>query len=140
MLQTGRASVLEDFWLTRQGLDLPESARPKSAPTFCRGNDRYTSTPRDEQARDMKSPRGKVGVLECIDGVLRGATLGALDSIVNVPVLLVTSTLDALDSSNTAKVSRRPNLAEERNIERKHCFGTCAWCRPVHLQMLWCSR
>lgn len=102
--------MLEEFWLTRQGLELPEPARPKSAPTSCRVNDRSPSTPRDEQTPGIKSPRGKVGMLECIDGVLRGATLGALDGIVNVPVLLVTSTLDALDSSNTAEVSKRPNL------------------------------
>lgn len=103
--------MLEDFWLARQELELPGSARPKSAPTPCRVNDRSASTPRDRKARSMKLATGKVGVLECIDGVLRGATLGALDSAANVPVLLVTSTVDALDSSNTAEVSRLPNLS-----------------------------
>lgn len=116
--------MLEDYWLTRQGLELPESARPKSAPTSCRVNDRSASTPRDEQAPVMKSPRGKVGVLQCIEGVLRG---GALDSIVNSPVLLVTSTQDALDTSNTAEVSGGPKptafiISNEWNTKRKYCL------------------
>lgn len=55
----------------------------------------------------MKSPGRKVGVLECVEGVLRGATLGALDGTVSVPVLLITSTRDALDTSGTAEVSRQ---------------------------------
>lgn len=55
----------------------------------------------------MKPSGGKVGVLECMEGVLRGATLGALDGTVNAPVLLITSTRDALDTSGTAEVSKQ---------------------------------
>lgn len=42
-----------------------------------------------------------------MEGALRGATLGALDRTVSAPVLLITSTRDALDTSDTAEVSNQ---------------------------------
>ncbi|CAN0546456.1 unnamed protein product, partial [Ectocarpus sp. 12 AP-2014] len=82
--KSGRATVLKEFWATRQSLELPEPGCSKSAP----------NTPRNQHTRSNDPP-----VLGCIDGVLRGATLGTLESIVNVPVLLITSTRDALGSN-----------------------------------------
>ena len=100
--QNDRALVLEEFWRTRQTLELPEQARPKSAPVPC-----SAKTPQAEQAHGIKSSGRKVGVLKCLEGVLRGATLEALDGVVSVPVLLITSTGDALDTSGTAEVSKQ---------------------------------
>lgn len=99
--QSGRAAVLEEFWRTRQTLELPGQARPKSAPV-----PRSARTPQAEQPRGMKSSEEKVGVLENMEGVLHGATLGALDGVVSAPVVLITSTRDALDTCDTAEVSK----------------------------------
>ncbi|CAM9506461.1 unnamed protein product [Ectocarpus fasciculatus] len=83
--KSGRVTVLEEFWATRQSLKLPEPGCPKSAP----------NTPRNQHTRSINPS----GVLACIDGVLRGATLGTLESTISVPVLLITSTRDALGSN-----------------------------------------
>lgn len=83
--------------MTRQGLELPEAKRPKSAPNVCRA-------PRHDQAHCAKSEGGKVGVLKCIDGLLHGATLGTWGNTVNLPMLLIASTRDNLDSSAEMKV------------------------------------
>lgn len=49
---------------------------------------------------------GITGVLKCVDGVLRGATVGPVNGNINIPLLLITSTRDALDPSETAEVSK----------------------------------
>lgn len=98
--------MLEDYWVTRQGLELPEQRRPKSAPTSCKVKGRSTSTPQDEHIHVENQPGRKGGVLECIEGILRGTTLRAWQSTFNVPALLITSTRDPLDTSDTAEVSR----------------------------------
>eukprot|EP00752_Nemacystus_decipiens_P001471 g1447.t1 len=103
-----RAVVLEQFWRTRQALELPEQTRPKSAPVPCSAR-----TLQAEQTSGIEQSRRKVGVLDCMEGVLRGATLGALDGPVSVPVLLITSTRDALDTSGTAEHCRASLKAED---------------------------
>lgn len=44
--------------------------------------------------------------MECLDGVIRGATLGPLCKSVNLPLLLIESTKDTLDSTATTEVRR----------------------------------
>lgn len=53
------------------------------------------------------TPRSKSGLAACIDGVLRGTSLGTLNRDVKVPIVLITSTRDALDSSEKAEVSQK---------------------------------
>ncbi|CAM9559381.1 unnamed protein product [Scytosiphon promiscuus] len=95
--KSGHESVLKAFWLTRQGLELPEVKRPKSGPNVSGGL-------RHDQHHGKKSTEGKVGVLECIDGLLHGATLGTWGGTIDVPVLLLTSTRDHLGSSTQIKL------------------------------------
>lgn len=84
-------------------MELPEPGRPKSAPAKCKVN------PHSVDARHTGGVKHgqKNGVLESMEGILHGTTLEALNGNVNTPVLLVTSTRDALDTSNTAKVRKR---------------------------------
>lgn len=105
LVQHGLERVLAEFWRPRQNLELPQPERPASAPTShvvnARGAVISRATPDHAHL-----PRSKSGLVAGIDGVLRGTNLGALSQGMSVPIVLITSTRDALDSSKTAEVSQ----------------------------------
>lgn len=85
-------------------MELPHRERPVSAPTRRRVNARGEDRSRGMHG-DTHQPVNKSGILARVDGVLRDAALGTQSQDVSIPVVLISSTRDALDSSATAEVS-----------------------------------
>lgn len=103
-LQHSRTFVLEQFWLQRKELQLLELERPASAPISSRIKNRRADTSRNTHDRKRQPTGG--GILQCINGVLCGTNFGTWCKGINLPLLLISSTRDSLDSSQTAQVSQ----------------------------------
>lgn len=103
-LQHGRTSILHEFWSHRLGLELPKATRSSSAPTA-----RGAESGRDNRPGTMnisrRTPLGEGGILQCLNGILHGFTFGPLCKNINLPIVLIASTNDVLDSSATTEVS-----------------------------------
>lgn len=108
-MQHGRSNVLRKFWAERQELEIPDTTRVKSVRTLGEENGQKTGGEHDSQRLEALAQVLKKGggAIETLDGVINGLTLEPVREDINLPLVLITSEHDALDSSTTARVSRR---------------------------------
>lgn len=74
-----------------------------------------------------RQPLDEGELVHCLDGILRGVTIGPLCAAVNLPILLIASTNDALDSSPTATVSSCPETIRSCNHGKTSVALVVTW-------------